>query len=204
MPRLMEYGTTIQSIDYRRYEDGNILTSRPVGKAVVQDYGEPWLVIHREDYSRVLYEESRALGVQVRLSSEVTSANFNDTEVVLSTGEVLSADVIIVADGLWSTLRTFLAGDPSPPIEQGAIAYRATISQQELLSLHDPRIDALCARDAVTNWLGPEKHSIFYPVKHGEQFNLVLLGPDDLPTGSRTGYGNLEEMKAAYENWDET
>lgn len=58
-------------------------------------------VIHREDYYRVLYEEARRLGTQVRLSSAVTSANFNDTEVVLSTGEVLRADVVVVADGLY-------------------------------------------------------------------------------------------------------
>jgi salicylate hydroxylase len=55
----------------------------------------------------------------------------------------------------------------------------------------------------MTVWLGPERHSVFYPIRGGSEFNLVLLRPDNLPEDSRTVKGDLEEMRETYEGWDE-
>lgn len=51
-------------------------------------------------------------------------------------------------------------------------------------------------------WVGPESHSVFYPVRCGKEFNLVMTRPDDLPASIRTKEGDLEEMKAIFEGWD--
>jgi hypothetical protein len=64
---------------------------------------------------------------------------------------------------------------PSPPIETGDLAYRATVSRQELEGFHDPGIDELLNKAEVTAWLGPEKHCVFYPVRNKTEYNLVLL-----------------------------
>jgi salicylate hydroxylase len=53
-------------------------------------------------------------------------------------------------------------------------------------------------------WMGPDKHAVFYPVKGGEQFNLVLLRPDNLQPQLRTAEGDISEMKASFEGWDES
>lgn len=55
----------------------------------------------------------------------------------------------------------------------------------------------------VTAWLGLNAHCVFYPLRGGEQFNLVLLGPDDLPPGAKTGQGDIGEMRALFGGWDE-
>ena len=104
--------------------------------------------------------------------------------------------------GLWSTTRNNLLGAPSPPVETGDLAYRGTFSRAQLLALRDPWIEALCAKKTVTAWMGPEKHCVFYPVRAGAEFNLVLLRPDNLPTNMRTVQGDIGEMRATFDGWD--
>jgi salicylate hydroxylase len=105
--------------------------------------------------------------------------------------------------GLWSTIRESLVGNPCPPVETGDLAYRGTFSREQLLALQDPRITTLCDRRCVTLWIGPEKHVVFYPVRASTQFNMVLLRPDDLPQGTRTSQGDIEEMRSTFHGWDE-
>ena len=68
---------------------------------------------------------------------------------------------------------------PSPPTEYGDLAYRATFSRSQLEALNDPSIEEMCAKKRAVMWLGPDKHCIFYPIRAGSAFNLVLLRPDD-------------------------
>lgn len=159
-------------------------------------------VIHRADYQRVLVEEAQRLGVKLRLKADVSDIDFEYTEVKLRDGEVISGDVIIGADGLWSTLRARILGHASPPKETGDLAYRGTFSLSALQNLKDPAIDELCKERVVRMWIGPESHSVFYPVRCGNEFNLVMTRPDDLPPDVRTAEGNLAEMQAVFEGWD--
>ena len=84
------------------------------------------------------------------------------------------------------------------------MAYRATFSREQLESLGDENVNELCQKIAVTSWLGPERHTIFYPLRGGNEFNLVLLRPDTLSLGSRREQADIEEMRKSYADWDET
>ena len=145
---------------------------------------------------------------------------------MLKGGDTIHADVIVGADGkdlmsapignlrkdrihliywdlgLWSGLRNVLLGKNSPPTETGDLAYRGTFSLAQLQSFNDPRLDELCSRKAVTLWLGPEKHAVFYPVRAGKEFNLVLVRPDNLPKGERQAEGDIAEMRDSFDGWD--
>lgn len=105
--------------------------------------------------------------------------------------------------GLWSLTRDKLLGHASPPLETGDLAYRGTFTKAQLMSLNDSRVEELCSTKTVTLWLGPDKHAVFYPVKSGEEFNLVLLRPDNLQASTRAEKGSLEEMRATFEEWDQ-
>jgi salicylate hydroxylase len=142
------------------------------------------------------------LGVKLRLKADVCDVDFDYTEVKLRDGEVISGDVIIGADGLWSTLRTPILGRDSPPQQTGDLAYRGTFHLSDLQSLKDPAVDELCKKSIVTMWIGPSSHSVFYPVRCGNEFNLVMTRPDDLPPNVKTMEGNLAEMKSVFEGWD--
>ncbi|KAJ9608062.1 hypothetical protein H2200_007050 [Cladophialophora chaetospira] len=197
--------------DMRRYQDGRLLASRPVGDEFIKQMGAPWMVvsvsemllIHRHDYHAILLKEAQRLGAQIRLNADVTKLDFDRTEAILSDGDIIKGDVIVGADGLWSSTRDAILGRPSPPTETGDLAYRATFSRKQLLELNDPRVEELCSSEKVTVWMGPDRHSVFYPLRGGSEFNLVLIRPDNLPAGVRTTQGDLDEMRLTFEGWDE-
>ena len=65
-------------------------------------------MIHRADYHGVLLDEATRLGAQLRLNAKVVDIDINTAgkpSVVLESGDLVVADVIVGADG------TFLGGD---------------------------------------------------------------------------------------------
>ncbi|CAI6335485.1 unnamed protein product [Periconia digitata] len=200
LEKLKEFSVISKANQLRRWKDGSLLCSRSIGETLNPQW--PWLVIHRADYQKVLVKECERLHVDIRLKSEVYDVDFENTRVLLKNGDVVSGDVIVGADGLWSTLRTRVLGHASPPQETGDLAYRGTFSLEALQTLRDPKVDELCLRNLVTMWIGPESHAVFYPVRCGREFNLVMTQPDDLPAYIKTKQGNLEEMKTTFKDWD--
>ena len=51
-------------------------------------------------------------------------------------------------------------------------------------------------------YAGPLGHAIMYSLKGGNQMNIVLLVPDNLPADARRAPGDLGEMTALFEHWD--
>ena len=195
-------GINLDSLDVRRYEDGSLIGVLSGGPAYLKHFGSPWIVIHRADYLDILLEEVKRLDVKIRLMAGIDTVDFEKTEVRLECGEVISGDVIVGADGLWSTMRAQLLDTPSPPVETGDLAYRGTFTRAQLEELHDSQVEDLCNKKALTVWFGPNRHAVFYPLKSGQEFNLVLLRPDNLAEGVRTEQGDISEMRASFEGWD--
>lgn len=108
----------------------------------------------------------------------------------------------ITIAGLWSTARDRILGHPSPPRETGDLAYRATLKTSDLLALNDDRITERCEQLHCTVWMGPNKHCVFYPVKGGSEYNLVLIRPDNLPPGTNKVQGEIGEMRETFKGWD--
>ncbi|KAL4759133.1 uncharacterized protein BDW70DRAFT_161914 [Aspergillus foveolatus] len=202
LPQTLEKGSSVQHVDFRRYDDGRILRSMPFGDGIMEEFGVPWVIIHRQDFYQLLFDEVSRLGIEIRLGAEVADIAFGTAEVVLAGGERVAGDVIIGADGLHSRVRDAVLGIPTPPQETGDLAYRATLKRAQLEALNDPEIEDLCGQTAVTSWLGPDKHTIFYPVRQGEEYNLVLIRPDNLDQGIKRVQGDVEEMRASYVGWD--
>lgn len=92
----------------------------------------------------------------------------------------------------------------SPPVETGDLAYRATFSKTQLLGINDAHVVELCSSKSVNIWFGPEKHAVFYPVHGGEEFNLVLIRPDNIPPSERTVQADIDEMRLTFDGWDDT
>lgn len=189
----------------RRYSDGKLLASMPRNEAYVERMGAAYYVIHRADYHRVLMEEAQSLGVVVLTDAEVVNVAFDgQPTVTLRNGQALSADVIVGADGLWSTMREQLLEKPCPPQETGDLAYRGTFSLAQLESLDDPGVMELIEMMCPQVYMGPNRHCVFYPLKNKREFNLVLVRPDNLPAGARTAEGELSEMRETFDGWDRT
>ncbi|KAL3481705.1 hypothetical protein BJX99DRAFT_243417 [Aspergillus californicus] len=199
---IREKAVQIEGIDVRRYADGTLLTEREIDETSVQCMGAPWLVIHRADYHEALLNEARKLGAKVVLDAHVKDVDTAESKVILQSGEVVTGDVVVGADGLWSITRDRVLGEASAPHETGDLAYRATFSREQLKAINDPKVDLMCQQNKVTLWLGPGKHAVFYPIRENNEFNLVLIRPDNLPPDARTMQGDIGEMKESFGGWD--
>ncbi|KAJ5932592.1 hypothetical protein N7516_007081 [Penicillium verrucosum] len=204
LPQLLEQGSEVQQVNFRRYKDGRFLRSMPFGDDITEEFGVPWIIIHRVDYHRILLDEAIRLGVDLQLGAEVKDIYTEEPAVLLADGRYISADVVIGADGQMSTVRKAVLGSSHSPVPTGDMAYRATFSRDQLEALDDEKVNELCQKIAVTSWLGPEKHTIFYPLRGGKEFNLVLMRPDNLSSDSRREQGDINEMRESYADWDET
>ncbi|KAK5043518.1 hypothetical protein LTR84_011449 [Exophiala bonariae] len=184
----------------RRYANGSVLVDKSWVPQMRDQYGADWLA----EYQLMLVDEVKRAGVDMRMGAEVIKVNIdsNEPSVVLKDGSILFADVVVGADGLWSTTRNYVLELPVTPRETGDLAYRGTFSAQQLASLKDERISELLSSSSVQVWMGPQKHVVFYPVRSHTEFNLVLLCPDTVPKGKRTAEGNLKEMEELFEGWD--
>ena len=61
--------------------------------------GNSYWLIHRADYQKLLFDAAAEHGATIKLGSWVDSVDAENVTVTLASGEVLSADLIIGADG---------------------------------------------------------------------------------------------------------
>ncbi|KAB5576330.1 putative salicylate hydroxylase, partial [Coniochaeta sp. 2T2.1] len=198
-------GYEVEDFTLRRYQDGRVLVEKPLKGRMEREYGAQWIAIHRGDYQKVLLAEALDVAADVVTNAEVTSIeSATDTQqtVVLKDGHRIQADVVIGADGLWSLVRETVLGRPFPPQETGDLAYRGTFTREQLQGLKNERIDKIMEQSNIQVWLGSGRHAVFYPLRNHTEYNLVLLVGDDLPKGTRTSLGSLEEMASHFKDWD--
>ncbi len=126
--------------------------------------GPGFHLIHRADLVSVL--QGACDGIETRFVAHTTSVETQGTRpnVTLSTGEVISADLIIGADGLHSVMRPVLQdGDAKQPYFTGQVAWRALVPCSEA----DP------AQAQV--FMGPGRHLVSYPLRGGRLRNIVAV-----------------------------
>lgn len=164
----------------RNAVDGRELAALALGPSFEAAYGAPYLTVHRADLHAGLLQAALAHGVEISTSSPVLGlAEAGEAvRIELAGGEVLEADALAAADGLWSPLRGRLLRD-GPPTPSDHVAYRALLSRASLPA----RWQAM----EVNAWLGPRLHAVTYPVRGGEALNLVCVVQQP-GVGERTGW----------------
>lgn len=200
---LAAIGTEPERVVLRRWQDDNVLLSRPQGDRPRRRYGHPYLNVYRPDQIEIL---TGALdGMDVRFGAQVIGARnlagpAAGTEpagagVDLVDGSTLEADVVIGADGIHSAVRDSVFG-ASPSRFSQSVAYRALIPRDRV---PDEAIE-------VTNRLGPDRHLVSYLVGRGQRYlNLVCVVPE--PIWDREGWnepGDVDDLRAHFADWSPT
>jgi salicylate hydroxylase len=191
------------SLTVHRY-DGKVLShSTNFNKDIRARYKAPFIDLHRVDLHRALYARALSLGISFRLGSRVMNAESRAAtpSVTLQSGETVSADLVVAADGLWSACRSAFVGRADPPRPTGDLAYRVVLDAERHLQ-DDPELYKWVTEPAVHFWIGPGAHAVGYSLRAGRMYNIVLLVPDDLPEGVSRTAGSVEEMRALFGKWD--
>lgn len=159
---------------------GRDLARMTLGRDFEQRYGAPYLTVHRADLQQMLLDATRSEGALLHLNAGVTGVDASDDRLALrlANGEIAHADALVAADGVWSSLRRLVVDD-GPAAATGHFAYRSLAPQAALPS-------AARSND-VTVWLAPRMHVVTYPVRAGDELNVVAL-VENLPQAPAQGW----------------
>ncbi len=193
---ITEAASTPQSIEIANGITGKKLTSLPLGERVKATFGAPYAVIHRADLQNILFNACKNdPNIEIHFSSEVVEmaphAN-GVTTMIRQDQDVneLQAKGLIVADGVWSNLRTEVIG-LEPPESSGKIAWRALIPVQD-----KEQENTTCV------WFGPKSHVVSYPVRGGEYQNYVVITDGPNASSNKTITIDAEELKSRFDGWN--
>ncbi|KAK6532104.1 hypothetical protein TWF694_003266 [Orbilia ellipsospora] len=210
LEELKKDGVMITRNSMRRWEDdveiGNVDLMPNVGKK----YNAPLMVVHRADLQRILLSRALSLGVRIYTSSSVTaiSPDFSVASIQLASGEWISSDLVIAADGVKSFVRAEIArrkGFRDTSLSTGDAAYRVVIDEERMRG--DERVAGLIRGDVGSRWMGPGGHIMAYPVRGHKLYNMVLIHPirpHQLDNESWTSKGSKAEMLKTYAGWNST
>lgn len=183
---------------------GQVLASEEDFDANIRrKYGAPFSDCHRVDLQQALVRRARELGVTVVLDARVTGIDFGsktgDRAKVTAGGKDYDSDLVVGADGLWSTCRSTMLGKRDPPLPTGDLAYRIVL---DVSQIKDQKLKDMVQNPACRFWAGPDSHVVAYSMRGGNMYNVVLLVPDDLEEGVARTEGDIGEMRKLFEGWD--
>ncbi|PWY86699.1 FAD dependent oxidoreductase [Aspergillus heteromorphus CBS 117.55] len=202
--RLSKHWQVSESFEINGYK-GNKISSLSLAESASQYPGTWYRTFYRPHLQMPLLERVRELGGKVSTNAKVMNVSVNPDNagatVITGTGEVLTCELFIGADGIFGDIPDMLLDSPTPASKTGDLAYRVLLSTADLLK--DPELAPFVTKPQVNFWLGPEKHVVTYNIGK-DHFNVVLLVPDDIPESSsaNTVKGNVEEMCALFKDWD--
>ncbi|ANQ85596.1 salicylate hydroxylase [Azoarcus olearius] len=145
------------------YQVGKI----PTGEAFRKRFGNPYAVIHRVDVHLSLLEGAQETGkVEFITSTHVERVEQDDQGVTVidSKGNRFRGIAVIGADGVKSVVRKQYVNDP--PRVTGHVVYRAVIDKKDF--------PENLQWNAASIWVGPNCHLVHYPLRGGEQYNVVV------------------------------
>ncbi|SPN98901.1 related to salicylate hydroxylase [Cephalotrichum gorgonifer] len=192
-----------KTLTVHRYDGTAVLAREPDLQGKVGElYGSPFWDLHRVDLQRALSSRCRSLGIPIVLSSRVARVSFDDATVELEGGAVTRADVVVCAEGLWSSTRSRFLGRASEPAPTGDMAYRISIDTTAMEGPHRDEILEFARTGGVNVWAGPHSHAVSYSVREGRVLNVGLLRPDDLPAETVKTTASAREVADLLSDWD--
>jgi salicylate hydroxylase len=147
--------------------DESEVASIPVGNAFRERFGNPYAVSHRADVHSALLEGAQRDGhIELVTSTRVDRVEQDGSGVraIDDKGVVHEGAALIGCDGVKSSVRQQLVGDPVRVT--GHVVYRAVVDAGDFPA--NLKWNAPCV------WAGPNCHLVHYPLRGGEQYNVVV------------------------------
>ena len=134
LPAVERVAVRPTTFEFRRWDDGRLLSSTPLGDAIERTYGAPYLHAHRADLVAVLAAAVPADRVEVGAAVRRRGAPRRARRSVSPTARRTAADLVVGADGIHSAVRQALFGDERPRFT-GHVAYRGLIPAERVADL---------------------------------------------------------------------
>ena len=172
--------------------DETLVGRIPTGNAFRQRFGNPYAVIHRADVHMSLLEGAQESGrVEVLTSTQVTRVEQDADSVTVfdQNGAAHHGVALIGADGVKSAVRQQYVGDAARV--SGHVVYRAVVDKKDF------PVDLQW--NAASIWVGPNCHLVHYPLRGGEQYNVVVTFHSRKPEEWSVTEGSREEVQSYFD-----
>lgn len=139
------------------------------GEAFRQRFGNPYAVIHRADVHLSLLEGAQETGrvtfhTDTRVERIAQDEAAGTVTAIDQRGRHWTGQALIGAEGGKSVLRAQYVNDP--PRVTGHVVYRAVVDRADF--------PENLRWNAASLWAGPKCHLVHYPLRGGEQYNVVV------------------------------
>ena len=185
-----------EAVEARTWRRGALVSRVPLGADAVARFGAPYLHVHRADLITLLARAAAEHSlVEIRLGATCTSCASDGAEasVTLATGETITANLVVGADGIRSTARAALFGSENAHFT-GNVAWRGLVPAQTL--------DGVGVRPVAALWMGPGAHFVHYYVRAGELVNFVgVVERSDWRDESWTARGEKRDLLQDFSGW---
>jgi len=164
----------------------------PTGEAFRRRFGNPYAVIHRADVHMSLLEGAQESDrTQVLTSTTVQRIDQDESGVTVhdTKGGVHRGCALIGADGVKSAVRRQYVADEARV--SGHVVYRAVVDKKDF-----PQD---LQWNAASIWVGPNCHLVHYPLRGGEQYNVVVTFHSRDKEEWSVREGSREEVQSYFE-----
>ena len=164
------------------------------GEAFRKRFGNPYAVIHRVDIHSSLLEGAVETGrVEFFTSTRIEKIEQDEAAGTVTAidqnGKRWTGQALIGADGGKSVVRAQYVNDP--PRVTGHVVYRAVVEKADFP-------DDL-KWNAASLWAGPKCHLVHYPLRGGEQYNVVVTFHSRQPEQWGVTDGSKEEVESYFQ-----
>jgi len=160
----------------------------PAGGFARARWGAPYGVLHRSTLQRTLLDAvAKEPLCKLHLGARIKGVVLSDLS--------RPTDLLVGADGVWSQVREFIEGSPTPRFS-GNIAYRFTVRAANAPTFLE--------RTSVSAFLGPSAHLVCYPLRETNSFNMVAITAGNAASHAWTSQpteAQRQELLSRFSRW---
>lgn len=171
---------------------GDRLACIDLGAKFIEAFGYPYIVVHRGDLLHALYQAcSTNCLITMETNRMVTNVDERPNSMMVQCADGMHYDcnMVVAADGLWSTLRKFVCDDGAP-ISVGYVTYRGTVGIDQ--------VSKEAGLENVQFWIAPNMHLVQYPIRRGELFNQAAVFKSDRLPDETDNWGTKQELNERF------
>ncbi|THH01692.1 hypothetical protein EW026_g1053 [Hermanssonia centrifuga] len=181
-------GMKMKSVVFNKCEEGQSLGKHTYQDEILQETGGgEWFFVSHTDLRGILYTAAKTAGADIRTGCDVTAIDPMSRQVTLANGEIVTADIIVGADGPEGHGRETVAGHPDTSTPAGITMYNATLPAKAVPEVDEIRggpAETEVVQNAVYVWYGDGYCLYDYPMNPQGDHALHVYGPDDGQDGS--------------------
>ncbi|KAL5483575.1 hypothetical protein ACEPAI_8807 [Sanghuangporus weigelae] len=174
-----------KQLTFKKLRTGEVLGHLEYKEEVMKVLEADFWLMHYSDLLEQVRELAISAGAVIQFGATVTTIDPSKPSVKLSTGEVLSADIVIGADGYHSICQQAIeeaiiaeGGEPTDSINSGTVVYSMNADVSDVTQESDPELYDIVNKPEWTAYAGPNISVLTSPSRDYKQFSVQIFNPD--------------------------